>query len=152
MTKYRNDLKYIKFSNGGSVCFNGINFHFSNTCTVDYWLLAITLYLNNSSLAKQRISDKSSVSMDLNKVLVNIKNFIMDNQWNMARLEWATFIGLKKKIINGEVHYNFFDKLSLIILEKMGNYQSFFFKYKCKKNCFTNGEEKNELSHDFLLM
>ena len=70
----------------------------------------------------------------------------------MARLEWAIFIGLKRKLINGEVHFNFFDTLSNIFFEKMRNHQSFYFKYKCEENCVINGEEKLESSHDFLIM
>ena len=151
MRKYRNDLKDIKLCNGGSAYANGQNVRFVNTCTIDYWLLAIYLVVGNSNLAKERILSKSSTNIELNNVLDKIKSFLLVNDWNLARLEWTNFIGLKGKLQNGTLYYDYYNTLSPAFVDKWNQYQLFTFDYKCKKSCPINGDQKTESSHEFCL-
>jgi hypothetical protein len=151
MRKYRNDLKVIKLCNGGSANINGQNVCFVNTCTIDYWLLAIYLVLDNSNIAKERILSKSSTNTELNSVLDKIKSFLLVNDWNEARLEWTNFIGLKGKLQNGTLYYDYYTTLSTAFVDKWNQYQLFTFDYKCKKSCQINGDQKTESSHEFYL-
>jgi len=118
MRKYRNILKDIKLCNGGTEIIDGKSYCFSNTCSIDYWLLSIFLVLSVSSIANKRALDQTSNSIELYKVFVKIKDFIQKNNWNSARLEWANFIGLKKKIINGSIHFDCFASISIAFLKK----------------------------------
>ena len=150
MRKYREELKKIKFSNGGKYKLNGITYDFSNTCTVDYWLLSIFLVVSTSKTAQDRI-EKSSINQNLYFVFNEIKNCIFDNNWNKARLVWTNFSGFNGKQIDGRFYYDYFGTLSAAFVEKMNDNQLFTFNYKCKLNCTFNGKEMTESSNFFSL-
>jgi hypothetical protein len=155
MRKFSHELKQISFTNGGSVSVDGIVYHFVNTCSIDYFLLAVYLVISVSKIAKERLnSNQSPYSIALNRAFQNIANHLKKNDWNSSRLEWAKTTNMRRlENHDKSITYDFY----LSVEEAFGNimryYQTFCFEYHCKKkDCLTNGVIKKQFSSSFSQM
>lgn len=113
-------------------------YQIDNSCTIDYYLLLwYILSTRNSKLISELKSKKSNNFYD---VIKRITDNIKDNNWNLARLSWAKYIGLKpigRKSKNDLIKYSFFNTENLIFQIDHNNYQKY--SYECPNaNCFKN--------------
>ena len=150
MRKFRDDIKHLTLSNGGTFKKNGIVYHFANTCSVDPWLLTIYLICCSSRIDLEH-STVNSCSRVLYETFLKIKKHLLKNDWNMARLEWAKF-SETNEVTNSDNSrtFDFFLTPEEAFGNKMHHFQSFSFEYRCKKNnCTINGQIKKHTSSFF---
>jgi hypothetical protein len=155
MRKFGKELDHISFSNGGSITANGIVYYFANTCSIDYFLLAVYLIICVSKIAIERLnSNNSPNSIALNRAFTNIANYLKINDWNSARLEWAKTTNMRRlENQDKSITYDIYLSVEEAFGNIMKSYQTFSFEYHCKKkDCLTNGVKKKQLSSSFSQM
>ena len=123
MRKFNLELKHIILSNGGSATVNGRNYHFLNTCSIDYFLLAVYLICSSSKKIYER-SHSNQPTSRLYKTFLAIKEHLMTNKWNLARLEWAKFSRMKC-IINQDnsITFDYFLTTGEAFADKISEFQ-----------------------------
>ena len=153
MREYCDILENVIFKNGGTLELDGETYVFLNTCSVDYFLLCVYLKTSTSKIIDARLNCES-LSNDLCRCFDKISNYLKNNQWDLARYEWATFIKMEpvKNDYDGSITFNFLKKLSFAFCDVMDYYQKYNFNYKCADSeCNINGVEKTETSCKFFL-
>ena len=86
--------------NGGVVTEGNLTFIFMATCTLDYFLLFIRLaFLNNNYFLDflKSIAHKGNI---VAQTLLKMEPSLHALNWNMARLIWATMIGIVDHALN----------------------------------------------------
>ena len=155
MRKFNRELKHISFSNGGSISFQGIIYHFCNTCSIDYFLLTIYLICSTSDTSNERLNrNENQNSTALNLAFKNITNHLKKNDWTSARFEWAKTTNMRFFTnSDNSITYDFFLNLEESFGNIMHVYQTFIFDYHCcKDKCSVNGIKKQQLSSSFTQM
>ena len=62
------------------------NFELIDTCTIDYFLLAMSFTFElNESLAKRLANDKSNIALSIHQII----QLILNNEWNRAKSIWV---------------------------------------------------------------
>ena len=143
MRKYFNDLKDLVLTNGGKIALNGKTYVFLNTCSIDYLFISILVY---------KIPTDRVCSLD--NCFRKIQTFLKNNNWDMARLEWAIFSKIEptENLFDGSFTYNFLETLNYAFLDLMEKYQEFSYEYKCpNQKCSVNSIAKTDVSSKFFM-
>jgi hypothetical protein len=137
------------FSNFGTLEIENTKTIFTNTCSIDYFLLIIFFCTENCGQIEYR-SLLQNFQAEYYKVFLKIHSHIKKNEWNQARFVWAIF-NKNKSTLNGNLtSYDFYLTFADSFLNKLHLLQKFSFFCGCSdKLCQKHGNQLKITSHDF---
>jgi hypothetical protein len=122
---YLDLCKNLKLTNGGRLQLNNKNYNQINTCSIDYFLIVMhittTFFRENLTL----------ISPELRICFNNISNFLLSNNWTMARQEWIKLNPNLEKFILNDNCYNWF----LSEYNSFVSYYNYYQRYTYTINC-----------------
>jgi hypothetical protein len=132
-------------SNGGSFQFENNMITFSNTCTLDYYLL-IWVILSKTNKLLKNIFHRENID-EFYKNINRITQNIVAKKWNSARLVWSKYISKNFLSTTKMITYNYFGS-EMDAFSGFHCIQTFKYLFKCTEtNCrFGNSWKENRLS------
>jgi hypothetical protein len=126
----------MEFSNGGTLEMEKIKTIFINTCSIDYFILVIFLCTEFGEIIRKRSLEVNS-TQDFYKLFIKIHDHLKNNNWNLARLEWANFNQMQFTVENKSPKYDFYLSIRDSFLSKVIFLQTYSFYCACSNEMCT---------------